>query len=65
MDSVGNMNHAVSVVVKWVFDSNNENFLLLNIDSVDLICASSDEDDYYAKSQVVYYAVRYSNPIAI
>ena len=37
MDSVGNVNHEVSVVGKWIFDLNDEKALLLNIDSMDLI----------------------------
>ena len=30
MDSLGNMNHAISVVGNWIFDSNNEKALVLN-----------------------------------
>ena len=45
MYSVGNFNHTVSVVVKWIFDSNYEKSLPLNIDSLNLICACSDEDN--------------------
>ena len=62
MDSFGNMNHSFSVVRKYIFDSNDKKALLLNIDSLGLICACSNGDDYFSKSQVVYYAVRYVNP---
>ena len=44
MDSVGNVNHAVSVVGKWIFDSNDKKSFLLYNDSLDLIFACSDED---------------------
>ena len=30
MDSLGNVNHAISVVGKWIFDSNYEKPLILN-----------------------------------
>ena len=30
MDSLGNMNHAISVVGYWIFDSNYEKTLVLN-----------------------------------
>ena len=65
MDSVVNVDHAVSVVGKWIFDSNYEKYLPLNIDSLNLIFACSDEGDYFANFQVVYYAVRYVNPKSI
>ena len=44
MDSLGNVNHAVSAVGKWIFDSNYEKVLPLNIDSLNLIFACSDEE---------------------
>ena len=42
MYSLGDVNHAVSVVGKWIFDSNNKNMLPLTIESLDLICACPD-----------------------
>ena len=41
MDSLGNMNHAISVVGSWIFDSNYEKELVLNKESLNMICASS------------------------
>ena len=41
MDSLGNVNHAISVVGKWIFDSNYEKALVLNRESLDMICAPS------------------------
>ena len=41
MDSLGNVNHAISVVGNWIFDSNYEKSLVLNGESLDMICAPS------------------------
>ena len=49
MDSVGNVNHAVSVVGGWIFGSNDRKSFTLNIESLDLIFAYSDEEDYFEK----------------
>ena len=37
LDSPGNVKHAVSVVGKCIFDSNNEKYLTLTIESLNLI----------------------------
>ena len=39
MDSLVNVNHAISVVGYWIFDSNYERALVLNIELSDMICA--------------------------
>ena len=41
MDSLGNINHAISVVGSWIFESNDEKALVLNRASLDMICDSS------------------------
>ena len=41
MDSLVNVNHAISVVGNWIFDSNYEKALVLNRASLDMICAPS------------------------
>ena len=41
MDSLVNVNHAISVVGSWIFDSNYERALVLNKASLDMICAPS------------------------
>ena len=61
MDSIGNANNAVSVVGKWIFDSNDKKMLPLTIESLNLVCACSDEDQYFDISQQVFYAMRYGN----
>ena len=41
MDYLGNVNHAISVVGWWIFDSNYERSLVLDIELLDIICALS------------------------
>ena len=41
MDSLVNVNHAISVVGSWIFDSNYERALVLNKESLGMICAPS------------------------
>ena len=41
MDSLGNVDHDISVVGYWIFDSSYKKAPVLNIQSLDMICASS------------------------
>ena len=59
IDSLGNFNHAISVVGSWIFDSNFERALVLNKASLDMICAPSVGEEQAAKLEIFYYAVRY------
>ena len=59
MDSIGNVNLAISVVGSWIFDSNYERALVLNKASLDMICAPSVGEEQAANFEKVYYAVRY------
>ena len=59
MDSLGNVNHAISVVGSWIFDSNYEIALVLNKESLDMICAPSIGEEQAARFEKVYYAVRF------
>ena len=59
MDSLGNVNHDISVVGSWIFDSNYEQALVLNRASLDMICAPSIGEEQDAMFEKVYYAVRY------
>ena len=59
MDSLGNVNHAISVVGNWIFDSNYERTLVLNRVSLDIICALSVGEEQNVVFEKVYYAVRY------
>ena len=56
---MGNVNHAISVVGSWIFDSNYEKALVLNRASLDMICAPSVGEEQAAIFGKVYYAVRY------
>ena len=48
MDSLGNTNHAISVVGYWIFDYNYKRALVLNRESLDMICAPSvGENNFY------------------
>ena len=59
MGSLVNVNHAISVVGSWIFDSNYERALVLNKASLDMICAPSVGEEQAENFEKVYYAVRY------
>ena len=59
MDSLGNVNHAISVVGSWIFDSNYEKSLVLNRASLDMICASSIGEEQAACFENFNYSVRF------
>ena len=59
MDSLGNVNHAISVVGNWIFDSNYEKALVLNRASLDMICAPPVGEEQDAIFENVFTAVRY------
>ena len=59
MDSLGNVNRAISVVGSWIFDSNYERALVLNRASLDMICSPSVGEEQTARFDKLYYAVRY------
>ena len=64
MDSLGNMNHAISVVGYWIFDSNYEKALVLNRASLDMICAPSVGEGQAAKFELLFTAVKYISSAA-
>ena len=41
MNYLGNLNHAISVVGYWIYDSNYKKALVLYRESLDMICAPS------------------------
>ena len=55
MDSLGNVNHAISVVSNWIFDSNYEGSLVLNKASLDMICAPSVGEEHNAIFENVFF----------
>ena len=58
MDYLGNANHAISVVGYWIFDSNYEKALVLNIESLDMICDPSVGEKQVAEFETVFTAAR-------
>ena len=59
MDYLGKVNNAISVVGYWIFDSNYKISLVLNKESLDMICAPSVDKEQVAKFETVFTAVRY------
>ena len=60
--SLGNVNHAVSVVGKCIVGSNYEKDLPFIIATLDLICSCYDDYQYFAILNEVFYSVMYVNP---
>ena len=59
MDSLGNVNHAISVVGNWIFDSIYEKALVLNRASLYMICAPSVGEEQDSIFETVFTAVIY------
>ena len=59
MYSLGKVNHDISVVGYWIFDSNYENALVLNRESLDIICVPSVGEEQVAKLETAFYVVIY------
>ena len=59
MYSLVNVNHAISVVGNWIFDSNYEKALVLNRASLYMICTPSVGEEQAAKFESVFTAFRY------
>ena len=62
INSLSNANNTLSVVGKWIFDSNNEKALPLTIELLKISFACSDESQYFSNFQELFYAVIYVNP---
>ena len=59
MDSLGNFNHAISVVGYCIFDSNYEKALVINIELLGIICAPSVGEEQVAVFETVFTALGY------
>ena len=59
MDSLGNVNHAISVVGNWIFESNYEKALVRNRASLNMICAPSVGEEQDAIFETLCTAGRY------
>ena len=64
MDSLGNVNHDISVVGFWIFESNHKKALVLSRESLDIICAPSLGEEEVTEFEKVFNAVRYIFSIA-
>ena len=58
MDYLGNVNHSISVVGYWKFDSNYKKSLVLNRESLDMICAQSVGEEQVANIETLFTPVR-------
>ena len=56
---LGNVNHAISVVWYWLFDSNYKRLLVLNRKSFDIFCAACVGKEQVAKFELLFIAVRH------
>ena len=55
---LGNVNHAISVVQYWIFESNYKISLLLNRESMDMICAPSVGEEQVTVFETLFSIVR-------
>ena len=58
MDYLVNMNHAISVVGYWIFESNYKKPLVLNRELLDMICAPSIGKEEVAMFETCFFAMR-------
>ena len=59
MDYLGNVNHAISVVGYWIFESNYKKSLVLNRESLGVIISPSVGEEKVDEFKTVFNAVRY------
>ena len=59
IDSLGNVNNYISAIGYWIFDSSHDKSLVLNRESLDMICAPSVGEEQVAVFETVFTAVRY------
>ena len=59
MDTLVNVNHYISIVGYWIFESDYEKALHLARESLDLICYPSVSEEQFVRFEAVFYAVRY------
>ena len=59
MESLWNVNHAISIVGYWISDSKYEQALCLTRESLVLICSPSVGGEQVMNFEAVFFAVRY------
>ena len=57
MDYLGNLNNVISVVGYWILDSNYKKVSVLNIESLDMICAASVVKEQASVFETVFTVV--------
>ena len=58
LDSLEKVNHFFSVVGYWIFDSNYNKALVINMESLGMICAPFVGEEQSAKFETAFSAVR-------
>ena len=61
MDTVGNVNNSVSIVVYLIFYFYCKNSLKLTLDSLNLVCSPSVGEGIFSMFKIVFCAVIYIN----
>ena len=59
VDTLGNVNHDISIVCYWIFDFNYEKELRLTRESLDLMCSPSVGEEQVVKFENMFFAVIY------
>ena len=59
MESLGNLNHAISIVGHYIFDYNYNKSLCLTQVSMDIICSPSIGEELFDTFRSLFNAVRY------
>ena len=59
MDSLENVNHAISIVHSWIFESNHEKAPRMTRESLDIICSPSVGEEQVVEFETVFFALRY------
>ena len=59
MDSLGNLNHAISTVGYWIFESNYEQAIFMTRELLDLICPPSVTEEQIVKFGTLFFSVGY------
>ena len=60
MDSLGNVNHIITILRHWIFDSNYEKVIFLTQELLDIILSPCIGEVLVAMFQSIFYAFRYS-----
>ena len=59
MDYLGNLNHAISIVGYWIYDSNYDKALVPNIESLNIIFTLYVVEEQVDEFETVFTSVRY------